>query len=583
MSATTVVAESLLALDIGSVNTRAVLFDVTDDQYTFVAVGVAPSTAGAPFNDVSEGIRLALGRLQEITGRVLVGNDERLILPSLTNGSGVDKLVATFSTGAALQTVVVGQLDEVSLVSAEKLAASNYTQIRETLDLNDHRLPGAQVDAILRCRPDLIILAGGTEGGASRSVMKLVETLSLACHLLPANRRPDILFVGNHALEGKVKAGLEKYATVQIAPNIRPSFDLEDLSPARDTLAQIVTAKRVHQVGGLGDVRNMTNNHLLPTSHAFGRMIRYMSLANPSKGVLGVDIGAAATTLAAAFDGKLELALSRQLGMGQGLAGVLPRLKLEEITRWLPVQVPEDALRDYLNNKAFRPAGIPATIEDLAVEQALARYLIRQTVVQAARLIPYLSAGGEWGLTRPFDYIVAGGAVLTQAPTLGESLLMLLDGLEPVGISTIILDQNNITSALGVAAEVNSIVPVQLFESGAYTNLGTVITPICRVRYGTPVCRIRIMEEGAAQSTFDIKYGALQMIHVPRGKLTQLQVEPLHGADVGFGRPGRGGTIRVSGGLLGVVVDARGRPLRLPDDEEKRLDLVKKWLAALGG
>ena len=42
-------ADSLLAIDVGAVSTRAMLFDVVDGRYRFLPGGTAPSTAEAPF------------------------------------------------------------------------------------------------------------------------------------------------------------------------------------------------------------------------------------------------------------------------------------------------------------------------------------------------------------------------------------------------------------------------------------------------------------------------------------------------------------------------------------------------------
>jgi hypothetical protein len=39
----------------------------------------------------------------------------------------------------------------------------------------------------------------------------------------------------------------------------------------------------------------------------------------------------------------------------------------------------------------------------------------------------------------------------------------------------------------------------------------------------------------------------------------------------------------VDGGTLGVVIDARGRPLQLPSDAVRRREFFKKWLWTLGG
>jgi len=38
----------------------------------------------------------------------------------------------------------------------------------------------------------------------------------------------------------------------------------------------------------------------------------------------------------------------------------------------------------------------------------------------------------------------------------------------------------------------------------------------------------------------------------------------------------------VQGGVCGVVVDARGRPIVLPEDQGRRIELLKEWEFLLG-
>ena len=73
MPASLVDADSLLAVDVGTVTTRAALFDVVEGHYRFIASGHASTTAAAPFRDVSEGVRQAIENLQTITGRKFLG------------------------------------------------------------------------------------------------------------------------------------------------------------------------------------------------------------------------------------------------------------------------------------------------------------------------------------------------------------------------------------------------------------------------------------------------------------------------------------------------------------------------------
>ena len=67
-----------------------------------------------------------------------------------------------------------------------------------------------QVDAILQAHTEVILLAGGTEGGASRSVARAVELINMVCRMLPKPERPVVIFVGNSALGDKVKEAVEK-------------------------------------------------------------------------------------------------------------------------------------------------------------------------------------------------------------------------------------------------------------------------------------------------------------------------------------------------------------------------------------
>src|SRR5512147_811457 len=222
MPASLVQNESILAIDVGASATRAVLFDVVEGQYRFVASGQAPSTAEAPFKDIGIGVREAITNLQKITGAILLGpHDNNLIAPAQPDGSGVDAVIATISAGPAVKTVVVGLLSDVSVQSARRLAQSTYSRIVETLDLSDHRKPDQQMDSIVRSRPDLVVLTGGTDGGASRSIQKMLEAVGLACYLMPMEKRPMILYAGNEKLAHDVQELLGGHAAkLQIAHNV---------------------------------------------------------------------------------------------------------------------------------------------------------------------------------------------------------------------------------------------------------------------------------------------------------------------------------------------------------------------------
>ncbi|MCC7117388.1 MAG: glutamate mutase L [Anaerolineales bacterium] len=586
MPASLVDGNSLLAVDVGSATTRAVLFDVVEGQYRFIASGVAPSTAEAPFKDVSEGAKNAIENLQTVIGKSLLDSGRGLITPTQPNGSGVDALVVTLSAGATLKTVIVGLLKDVSLESAYRLTSSTYTRIVDTLALNDTRKPEQKIDSLLRQQPDLVVITGGTDGGASRSIHKMLEAIGLASFLMPEEKRPAILFAGNQKMEADVKSLLGSLsASVHVSPNVRPSLETEDLDPAERELAHIFIEIRKRQLKGVDLLNLWSGGHILPTAYASGRMVRFLAKMNSaSKGILSVDLGASAASIAATFKNTSRLGVFPQYGLGENLSSLLKYTTLDEILRWSWMDISKDALNDYLHQKALYPAAIAATKEDLAISQAVARQALYLAAQAARKNFPSDISQMRPNLLPPFDPIIAGGGALSDASRPGSSLLLLLDALQPVGISTVILDPNNLLPLLGSAASRNNLLPVQVIESGAFISAGTVVAPVTTAAPNTPILRATLTYENGSEAKVELKFGGLETLPLPSGEVGKLSIQLLKGADLGYG-PGRAPKegVAVKGGALGVVFDGRGRPLNLPADSARRRELIKKWHWALGG
>ncbi|MEE8567669.1 MAG: glutamate mutase L [Anaerolineales bacterium] len=577
-------ADTLLAVDVGSVNTRANLFDVVDGRYRLIATGRSPSTVGTPVYDISEGVRMALDKVQTITGRRLVDEAEELIMPVTNEGTGVDVLVATATAGSKVRTILVGLMPGVSLQSIRRLAASSYLEIVGEIGLMDRRREEERIDLIVGARPDLILMAGGTDGGASDSVLQLVETVGVAANLLPGGKPVRIVFAGNRHLGASVMECFGERLSVTLTPNVRPSLELEDLAPARIRLAEVMADIRTARVSGFSELEQWSRGNFMSTADAFGRIIRYLSgIYGPDKGVLGIDLGASQATIAAAFDGMLRIAVSSDLGLGTSLPGLLKHSTLADVMRWMPVEIPEYRLRDYIGNKALHPGTVPVEMDELHIEYALAREVIRSALSLAKREWPTNKAMRSSWLLPPFEPIIASGGALARAPHPGYAALMLLDAVQPTGISTLVLDPYNLTPALGVAAGPMPVIPVQVLESGSYVSLGTVVAPVGQARHGRRILRLNLEREGNGQDmSGEIRMGQLVVLPLAQGEKTRLTLRPERGIDIGFGGPGRAGALRVAGGAVGLIIDARGRPISLPKDAGQRRELNQKWLWDIG-
>ncbi len=577
-------ADSVLAIEIGSVSTRVILFDVVEGRYRFLGQGTVATTIGAPSNDVSVGVKAALDMLHDITGRALFGADGQLVIPSQPNGSGVDACVATVSVGPPLRVVAIGLLEDVSAESAKNLASTTYAHVLETMSLNDRRDEVARLDAILQHRPDLVVVAGGIEGGASKSVLDLIDAVGMACYLMPKDQRPEVLYAGNSNLLKDVQSSIGELANLHIAPNVRQSFDSEQLTPSQPALAQIFRLVRSRQIRGIQEVDTWTGNHLMPAATAFGRTIRYISkeYAQTNKGVLGIDVGASATTIASAFAGDLRLSIHPDLGLGERLPEILKHCSVNDILRWMPVDVSDKYVRDYIYNKAMHPACLPITAEELATEQALACQAMFLAIRQASKAYPPNLPSSAPSLLPWFEPIIASGSVLTKAPSRNQALMMVLNGLQPTGVTTLALDRNNLASSLGATASVTPLLTIQSLDATNFVNLCTIISPVGNAAPGTPILRVKMSGDGGVEAEQDVKYGSLAVIKLPVGQAATLHLTPLHRFDVGMGGFGRGGTVKIIGGALGIIIDGRGRPLRMLAEPARRRDTLNKWLASLG-
>ncbi len=571
-------SETILAADFGTANTRVTLFDVVEGVYRFVAAAEAPTTAAPPYSDASEGLRHALDELHAITGRTMLDEAARLIVPSTSDGTGADAFVATASAGPVLRAVLVGLLPEISLQSARRVAESHYISVVDSLSLVDRRREGQQIDAIRSAQPDVIVIAGGTDGGARDALLRLVDVVGLGCFVLPPDLRTSVLYLGNADLRTKIGETLGSIATMHTAHNPIAAPGAEALEPARAELGRIVEELRLYQIGGFRDLATYAGGRIVPSAQAEGQAVRFISqtLHSP-RGVLSVNVGSAATVVAAAFGGALSLSVSPELGVGVHAANLLNDSRIDQFTRWLPVDAADDAVLDFLHNKSAHPHTVPDEADDAYFEHALARQVMQVALRRARTLWPRKVPGSRADLLPWCDLIIGGGAVLARAPSYGAAALMLLDALQPTGATTLAVDQHHMLAALGALAHVNPIAAVQVIESSPFLELGSVFSTVGAARPGDVVCRVKLTTADGQEAGLELKAGEIEVLSLPMGQTAKINLKPRAGIDVGFGA-GRGRTLEISGGVVGVILDARGRPLPLAGAAEARREKLQRWL-----
>ena len=87
--------------------------------------------------------------------------------------------------------------------------------------------------------PDIILLSGGTENGANKSIVRMLEIILFCIKHLPAEKLPELVYAGNSAIANKIQEMTASIAKLSVTDNIRPTLDDENLMPALTTINEI--------------------------------------------------------------------------------------------------------------------------------------------------------------------------------------------------------------------------------------------------------------------------------------------------------------------------------------------------------
>lgn len=580
--------ESILAIDCGSTVTRVFLIDRVDNEYRLIAQNEAPSTVEPPWSDVTSSVRQALNQLSAVTGWRFLDERGQVITPQHQSG-GVDVVVATTSASEPLRLVLAGIMHDVSLASARRALSSSYAVVEGLISL-DRRAGDAhsinediegQMRLVQELEPDAVIIVGGVDGGASKPVLRSAEAVALACSTLPETERPPILYAGNADLREDVAQVVGADAELRSVDNVRPSVELENPGPLQVEVEDLFRQYKMERLPGIGTLVGWSPVQVLPTAKAFAYTLQYLARQNAIS-VLGVDVGGAAVTVASVADDQFDLSIRSDLGLSFNVARILDQVPLELILRWLPMEMDPAQIRNTLHNKALRSRTLPQTREDLLLEQALAREIIRLTVADVAPQWPGGASRPHADLPPKFHLIVGGGGVLANAPTYGQAALLLLDALQPVGVSGLFLDQMGLAAPLGAVAMVNPLAAAHIVERDALLNLGTVVAPVGTANEGDTALTFKIEYEDGRSLEVEVPYGSLEVIPLPTGQTAALELRPSRRFDVGLGTKGQAGTTKVEGGVIGIIIDARGRPLPMAKDPEEQREKMQRWLWDMG-
>ena len=587
----------IVATDCGSTTTKAILIEKVADGYRQTYRGEAPTTVEAPFEDVTRGVLNAIAEIEELSGRTILDGD-KIITPCQGTNTGVDIYISTSSAGGGLQMMVTGVVQNMTGESAQRAALGAGAIVIDVLASNDGRLPHEKIERIRSIRPDMILMSGGTDGGAVTHVVEMAE------YVAAAEPRPrfgvtyklPLIYAGNKDAQSQVRQILGEKTALEVTENIRPVLEKENLAPARNKIHDLFLEHVMQQAPGYKKLIEMAGAPIMPTPAAVGLIMETIA-KRETLNLIGVDIGGATTDVFSVFEGRFNRTVSANLGMSYSISNVLAESGLPNIMRWVPFTIDEQTLRNRIKNKMIRPTTIPQTLDELQIEHAISREALRLALIhhkslatglkgiQQERTISDVFEQQTSGKTLidmlKLDLIVGSGGILSHAPRRIQSMLMMVDAYEPLGFTMLSVDSIFMMPHLGVLSTINEKAATDVFVRDCMIYLGTCVAPIGQGKSGDLCADYEITFPDGKTVKDRLLFGDLRLYPLALGTKARMTIQPAKSVNLGAGS-GAMVMREVQGGVVGLMLDGRGRPLHLPGEQSARVAALNKWYRAVG-
>ena len=268
-----------LLIDFGSTYTKLRAVDLAAG--IILGSGQGPSTVTS---DVNIGLDAALADLEARLGG----------LPDFKHR------LASSSAAGGLAMVTVGLVKELTAEAARLAALGAGAKL---IGAHAYKLTDKDAAGIVAGAPDILLLAGGTDGGNEETIRWNAEKLAVAGLGCP------VVVAGNRVCADDVAKTLADVGVdVRIAGNVMPEFNVLDVEPARAAIRDVFIERIVH-AKGIDRAATRFDAVLMPTPAAV--MDGAKLLANGAAGygeglgpLIVIDVGGATTDVHSIADGK---------------------------------------------------------------------------------------------------------------------------------------------------------------------------------------------------------------------------------------------------------------------------------------
>ncbi len=270
----------VLLIDFGSTYTKVAVVDL--DEARLVGWAQADSTVK---EDIMIGLNRALGQLK-VDGRPVTELK-------------IEKKLACSSAAGGLQLVSVGLVPSLTVEAATRAALGAGAKV---VGAYSYELTEGDLARIEQRPCDMVLLAGGTDGGEKKTILHNAGMLARIKRGFP------IVVAGNRAASDEVRdilsaAGKE----VIITENVLPTLDNINVEPSRSAIREIFM-KRIIHAKGIDKAKQYVSDVVMPTPMSVLKAAQLLAQGTENEAGLGelvvVDVGGATTDVCSLASGQ---------------------------------------------------------------------------------------------------------------------------------------------------------------------------------------------------------------------------------------------------------------------------------------
>lgn len=441
--------KKVLLIDFGSTYTKITAVDIEKEKI----IGTASSYTTVN-TDINEGL-----------------SNAKLILENKYGKLEFDEIYACSSAAGGLRMMSCGLVSSVTSEAAKQASLGAGAKV---LKVYSYELTEEDIKEIDEIKPEIFLLAGGTDGGNQRYIFHNAKMLSTCKSNFP------IIIAGNRTVSKKCSKFLENKENY-IVDNVMPKYGELNIEPAQNKIRDIFL-KRIINAKGITKTNSIISGILMPTPSAMMKAMELLANGyEDEKGIgelLAIDIGGATTDIYSIADGYpdevniiykgikepyIKRTVEGDIGMRYSIYGILEEVGIEKICKLSNLSISK--CEEIINNLYNNPDTIPSNDKDLinmdnilaslAIEIATTRHAGKIEKAYTTSGIAYVQSGKN--LTNINKVVVTGGSIVHLEKVNNIINHALYSEEKPNSLrpkkADILVDRKYILSAMGLLSE----------------------------------------------------------------------------------------------------------------------------------